>query len=197
MFAPLPSFATFIHADVRDGYEAVCFRDPHDRARNPDGFVLEGGTAAIEGRTPWSVQYRVAVDEQWRTTRVEASSISPSGFRTLAVEVRDGRWWVNGVERPDLVGCTDIDFEASVVTNTLAVHRIDLSSSSPVQAPAAFVRFDDLRVERVEQSYLCTERSDGRIVFDYTSTTFDFSCQLIFDASGLVMEYPGIGRRDR
>lgn len=81
------------------------------------------------------------------------------------------------------------------MTNTLAVHRLDLEATEPVDVPAAFVRADGLRVERMEQTYLCTERTPERIVFDYTSATFDFRCRLVFDASGLVTDYPGIGRR--
>lgn len=192
MFANLPSFATFRHTGVRDGFEAVCFRRPQATG---DGYLLEGGTTAIEDGTPWSVQYRIEVDEHWRTTRAEATGVSPLGHHALRVECPDGRWRVNGSERPDLDGCVDIDFESSVVTNTLAVHRLDLSASKPQDAPAAFVRADDLRVERVEQSYACTDRTEGRVTFDYTSSTFDFACELVFDDAGLVREYPGIGRR--
>ena len=196
MFADLPPFASFTHAEARDGYEAVCFRAPDATSSSESRFLLEGGTAATEEGTPWSVQYRVAVDHDWRTTHVLATGISPAGYRELVALVRDGRWWINGIERADLDGCVDIDFETSLVTNTLAVHRLDLTATAPVEVPAAFVRFEDLRVERVEQSYLCVEHTTERTVFDYTSTTFDFGCQLVFDASGLVTDYPGIGHRN-
>ena len=192
MFANLPSFATFRHAGVRDGFEAVCFRRPQATGA---GYLLEGGTTAIEDGTPWSVHYRIEVDEHWRTTRAEAVGISPLGHHALHVECDDGRWRINGSERPDLDGCIDIDFESSVVTNTLAVHRLDLSSTKPQEVPAAFVRAEDLRVERVEQTYVCTERTKGQITFDYSSRTFDFACELVFDDSGIVRDYPGIGRR--
>jgi hypothetical protein len=193
MFASLPSFATYRHSGVREGFEVVFFRAPQDTDR---GFVLEGGTAALEAGAPWSVQYRIEVDHAWHTTRVESVSLSPSGRHTLHAERDDGRWVVDGIERPDLDGCVDVDFESSLVTNTLAVHRIDLGSSTPVDVPAAFVRANDLRVERLEQTYRCTERSADRIVFDYTSSTVDFAAQLVFDTAGLVVEYPGIGRRE-
>lgn len=192
MFANLPSFATFQHAGARDGFEVVCFRHPQATG---DGYLLEGGTAALEVGSPWSVQYRVAVDERWRTTQVEAVGISSLGHHTLHAECRDGRWRTDGAERPDLDGCVDIDFESSLVTNTLAVHRLDLSATTPQAVPAAFVRADDLRVERLEQSYLCTDRGEDTVTFDYTSSTFDFAGRLVFDASGVITEYPGIGRR--
>lgn len=194
MFADLPSSASYRHTGVRDGFEVVFFRAPQATGL---GFLLEGGTSAVEGGTPWSVQYRIEVDQAWQTTRVESVGISPSGHHSLLAERYDGRWTVNGTERPDLDGCVDIDFETSVVTNTLAVHRIDLGSIAPVEVPAAFVRADDLRVERLEQTYLCTEQTADRVVFDYASTTADFACRLVFDAAGLVVDYPGIGRRQQ
>ena len=192
MYADLPAFATFTHAHVRDGFESVCFRAPQTTGT---GFLLEGGTAAVEAEVPWSVQYRVEVDAGWQTRRVEATGISPSGHHSLLAERPGDQWIVNGTERPDLDGCIDIDFESSLVTNTLALHRIAIDSTEPIEVPAAFVRADDLRVERMEQTYLLTERTDDRFVYDYTSTTFDFSCQLVFDASGIVIDYPGIGHR--
>ena len=188
----MPPFATFQHAGAREGFEVVCFRDSQ---ASGGGFLLEGGTSAVEDGVPWSVQYRIETDERWQTTRAEAVGISTLGHHTLLAECRDGRWLVNGTPRPDLDGCVDIDFESSVVTNTLAIHRLDLSATTPQDVPAAFVRADDLRVERVEQTYLCTDRADDRITFDYVSSTFDFSCRLVFDRSGVVIDYPGIGRR--
>ena len=47
----------------------------------------------------------------------------------------------------------------------------------------------------MEQTYLCTERTQDHIVFDYASTTADLACKLVFDGAGLVVDYPGIGRR--
>ncbi|MBW8752119.1 MAG: hypothetical protein JF565_11945, partial [Propionibacteriales bacterium] len=61
MFADLPSFATYLHAGIRDGFEVVFFR------MTGRGFILEGGTTAVEGGIPWSVQYRVEVDQAWET----------------------------------------------------------------------------------------------------------------------------------
>ncbi len=48
----------------------------------------------------------------------------------------------------------------------------------------------DLTVTRLDQSYRL--RDDGR--FDYTSEDA-FAAVLEFDASGLILDYPGIARR--
>lgn len=66
MFTSLPRFAGFEHAGARDGFESTCFRTPRWAG---DGYLLEGGTAAVEDDLPWSVQYRIAVDDAWQTTR--------------------------------------------------------------------------------------------------------------------------------
>jgi len=57
---------------------------------------------------------------------------------------------------------------------------------------AAFVRADDLRVERLEQTYT---RLDDGVHFAYTSMTFSFACNLAYDTSGLIVDYPGIATR--
>ena len=190
MLARLPALTAFRHTEVRDGFETVFFRDAPEAAT-----VLEGATSAVEDWTPWTVNYRVAVDASWRTTLVEATGISPTGHHVLQASCTDGRWIVDGQARHDLDGCVVTDFESSLVTNTLAVHRIDPSATTPVDVPAAFVRADDLRVERLEQTYLCVEHNAERLVVDYTSPTFDFASQLVFDASGLISSYPGIDSR--
>ena len=76
MFADLPSSATYVHAGIRDGFEVVFFR------ASGRGLVLEGGTSAVEDGIPWSVQYRIEVDQAWHTTRVE----SADGLRVERLE---------------------------------------------------------------------------------------------------------------
>ena len=61
----------------------------------------------------------------------------------------EGHWRVNGVTVAALDGCTDVDLEASAVTNAFPVAR------GATDAPAAWVRFD-LSVERLEQTYAAT-----------------------------------------
>jgi hypothetical protein len=31
--------------------------------------------------------------------------------------------------------------------------------------------------------------------YDYTAPAFDFACRLVYDGSGLILEYPGIAVR--
>ncbi|MDR6866476.1 hypothetical protein J2Y69_001068 [Microbacterium resistens] len=195
---PPPAAASWVHHGVRSGFEIAFFRQAGD------GNRLVGHTTAEEERALWSVGYDVELDEGWRTRRVRASTVSIDGRHEVLIQ-RDpqGGWTVDGEPRPDLDGCVDIDFESSAVTNALPVRRLDPVAGEGIDVPAVFVRAEDLRVERLEQRYTLRDAArdplregagDGPS-FLYESATFDFSCELRYDRSGLVLEYPGIAVR--
>ncbi|MFA4927974.1 MAG: putative glycolipid-binding domain-containing protein [Patulibacter sp.] len=190
--APFPDVASWRHLDVRSGFE-VLFYAPHG-----DGHLLRGHTTAVEDAVAWSVGYRVELDRDWQTRRVEATSATAGGEqRTELRRTEDDHWFVDGTLRPELTGCVDVDFESSAVTNALPVHRLDLRLDETQSVPAAFVRAEDLSVLRLEQKYRLLDRTETEIRFAYVSSTFDFACTLTYDASGLVVDYPGIATRDR
>jgi hypothetical protein len=83
------------------------------------------------------------------------------------------------------------------VTNTLPVHRLPFVLGETFEVPAAFVQADDLGVIRIEQRYTLLSSDEQQHVFRYQSATFEFECDLTYDASGLVLDYPGIAIRDR
>ncbi len=186
----MPQQAAWDHHGVRSGFE-VLFAESGDT-----WHVLRGSTTAWEGASAWSVGYLIELDEQWRTRRVSATARVANHDLVLSAERLDGdRWLVDGERQPDLDGCVDIDFESSVVTNTLPVHRLGLPMGEAVSVPAAFVRTDDLRLERIEQTYCRKPDGPGEHNFDYESSTFGFACSLAYDEAGLVLQYPGIGIR--
>jgi hypothetical protein len=81
------------------------------------------------------------------------------------------------------------------MTNALPVHRLHLHLGQQAAAPAAYVRAVGLAVERLEQSYVRVSDEDGRQRYDYVAPTFDFTCRLVYDETGLVVDYPGIAVR--
>lgn len=184
---PLPPTASWTHAGVRTGFEVLF----------ADAGRLRGRTSAREDSSTWSVGYEIQLDADWGTRSVRAANSTASGDREVLLERGPSGWTVDGAVRQDLSGCEDVDFESSAVTNTLPVHRVPFVVGEPVEVPAAFVRADDLRVERLEQRYTLMRTDERLHVFHYESATFDFECELRFDASGLVLEYPGIATRDR
>jgi hypothetical protein len=173
---PLPAQAAWRHLDARTGTEVLLCAPG----------LLRGHCTAVEDGVPWSVGYTVEVNPAWRTVRATVTSLTGS----TVLELVDGSWRVDGVDRPDLVGCLDVDLESSAATNTLPVHRLELPDGVEVRAPAAYVRAD-LRVERLEQTY----RRTGPTTFAYASPAFGFAATLAYDEAGLVLDYPGIATR--
>lgn len=188
--ASLPTTASWRHHGTRTGFEVVFF------SASPLGHLLTGRTSADDGSSAWSIGYAVSVDRAWRTVDVHVSVSTVSGENRAHLTRDDlAGWTVDGEPRPDLHGCVDVDFESSAMTNTLPLHRLDMRKGVHVDVPAAFVRAPDLRVERLEQRYTLIDATPTRRVFQYESSTFDFACELVYDAAGLVVDYPGIAAR--
>jgi uncharacterized protein len=189
-FDPPPPFAAWRHCDAREGFEVAFFRP------DADGHAIEGHTSAVEDGRAWAVGYSVRIDRGWSTQRAEVTGHSRAGRRELVIERQaSGSWLVNGVATPALDGCTDVDLEASAVTNALPVHRLGLAVGEEAQAPAVYVRALDLTVERLEQRYARRPDEGGRQRYDYAAPRFDFRCVLVYDRDGLVRDYPGLARR--
>jgi hypothetical protein len=185
-----PIGASWTHVGARDGFEVAFF------AEISTGHRLTGNTTARESTALWSVGYDISVDHSWRTVAVHASNLTAAGVRELTlISDAAGGWTANGESRPDLDGCFDVDLESSAVTNTLPLHRLGFVEGVGIDVPAAFVRADDLRVERLEQRYTLIEAAPEFLLFHYESSTFEFACELRYDSAGLVIDYPGIAVR--
>lgn len=173
----------------RAGFE-VCY------PRLGDGVVLQGQTNAVADGDAWVVRYAIVVDRSWSTaSAVVHRESAAADINADLVRDRSGRWSVDGRERPDLDGCVDLDLESSACTNTLPVHRLRLAIGQSADAPAAFVRADDLRVERLDQRYERLEDDGTQRRYAYRAPAFDVETVLVYDAFDLVVDYPGIAGR--
>ncbi|HEU5001164.1 MAG TPA: putative glycolipid-binding domain-containing protein [Actinomycetota bacterium] len=185
-----PATAAWRHFGARDGFECLFV------LRDGAGLRLHGSTAAVEAGEAWIVAYALVVDERWHTRSARVWGRSRAGERAVALESDGaGHWHVDGVPAPHLDGCLDIDLESSACTNTLPVHRLGLQVGQGAEAPAAYVRAADLAVGRLEQRYVRMPDDGAVRPYDYTAPAFEFSCRLVFDEAGLVVDYPGIAER--
>jgi uncharacterized protein len=186
----LPSSAAWRHHGAREGFESVFVL-----GLKP-GYQLSGHTAAVEDNEAWAVRYSLVLDGGWTTTRAHVWGSSATGDRQVQL-VSDGagHWEIDGITSPELDGCIDVDLESSACTNTIPVHRLQLDVGRSADVPAVYVRAADLRVERLEQSYRRVEDDGDRQRYEYRCPAFEFECQLAYDASGLVVEYPGLATR--
>jgi hypothetical protein len=189
-FAAPPRSAAWRHLDARDGFEVVFLR------ADATGCRLEGDTAAVEEGNAWAVRYDISVDAGWATRSARVWGRASAGLRELSLEADGaGRWRVDGAPAGELDGCLDVDLESSSLTNAFPVHRVGLEVGEEADAPAAYVRALDLAVERLEQRYRRLEDDAGHQRYHYASPAFGFECELAYDESGLVLDYPGIAVR--
>jgi hypothetical protein len=186
----LPRHAVWRHRVARIGVEVVFFSE------RGGGWLLHGCTTAIEDAAPWAVDYTIELDRSGATRGARINGRSAAGPCSTVLEADGaGRWLVDGRAAPELDGCLDIDLESSAMTNALPVRRLGMPAAARAAAPAAYVRAVGLEVHRLEQAYLRAPDEAGRQCYDYTAPAFDFACRLIYDRSGLVLDYPGIATR--
>ena len=165
-------------------------------ALHPAGYRLEGTSVAVDGGAVWTVDYEITVDRELGTRAARITGRSASGRHELLIEGDgSGGWRVDGVVRDELNGCMDVDLEASAFTNTLPVRRLPLAIGEESDAPAVYVRAEDLLVERLEQHYTRIEGSGQNTRYDYSSPRFDYADVLVYDESGLIVDYPGLATR--
>jgi len=186
----LPPSAAWQHQGSRSGFEVVWC------GRAGGGHLLTGRTVAVQDGRPWTVDYEVRVDAAWRTRLAHVTGRSVAGSRSVRLRTDgQGRWQVDGRAEPLLDGCLDVDLEASAMTNALPVRRLGLAPGEHATAPAAYVRAEDLAVERLAQGYRRRDDDGPGSSYDYAAPAFDLTCRLRYDEAGLVVDYPGIAVR--
>jgi len=146
------------------------------------GWQIRGLTVTPMDGAPAHIEFDIDADRDWltRTARVQFH-----GPRAFAFDIRsdDGAWTVNGDERKDLAGCTDIDLGWTPATNILPIRRLQLNVGATGTTTAAWFRFPDLVIEANQQRYTRT----GDHLWRYQSGPYDFD--ITVDEHGLVTQY--------
>ena len=188
--ADLPESAAWRLLDAHEGFEVLFPR------RAGDGYRFDGRSVGVEEGEAWSISYTLELDGGWTARSAHVRGRSRLGAHEIRLEAdRSGDWRVDGEPTTELEGCPDVDLEGSAFTNALPVRRLGLEIGASADAPAAYVRALDLSVERLEQRYRRLPDEGDRSRYDYESPAFDTRCVLLYDESGLVLDYPGIAVR--
>ncbi|HEX2190969.1 MAG TPA: putative glycolipid-binding domain-containing protein [Longimicrobiaceae bacterium] len=157
--------------------------------RDGGGWRLEG-TAVLghEGR-PCRLDYRVECDAGWRTRAAFVDGwVGAEAVRIELAADGEGRWRLDGEERPEVEGCTDVDFGFSPSTNLLPIRRLGLAVGEEAPVRAAWLRFPGFALETLPQVY----RRTGELHYRYESAGGAFVRDLTVDEAGLVTLYPGL-----
>lgn len=154
-----------------------------DLQEQGSGVVMTGWVVAAFDGAPCAVSYEVTADSQWITRRAVVTMSSESG-RTVEIEHDGaGHWSVDGGERLALSACRDVDLGISPCTNTLPIRRLGLEVGELAHLDAVWVRFPEMKVEVLTQTY---ERLGDRM-YRYTSPSFQRDIEV--DDAGLVVRY--------
>lgn len=152
------------------------------------------GTAlfAHEGK-PCRLDYEIECDAGWGTRDVSMrGQIGDSQVMLVLSRSAENAWTANDAPRPDLAGCIDVDLGFSPSTNTLPIRRLELAVGARAEVRAAWVRFPELRLEVLEQTY--TRLSER--MYLYESAGGSFRREITVNEDGLVVDYPGLWREE-
>ncbi|HYH91622.1 MAG TPA: putative glycolipid-binding domain-containing protein [Candidatus Saccharimonadales bacterium] len=148
------------------------------------GLSLIGTVLGSEGGVPVRDEYRVLADGAGVTTAVHVRDLRGFDQRVLTAErSAKGAWTVDGSPAKKLKGCSDIDLGCSPSTNTLPIRRLRLAVGASSTIQVALVRFPELEVVKVAQTY---SRLDE---YTYRFSSGGFSAELTVDDDGLVAAY--------
>lgn len=168
-----------------------------------DGRLSCTGVAlGVEGRRdtegePYRLEYQLETGADFVTTRL-AVTIRGNGW-TRSLDLRRtewGAWSGEGVDPDSLLGALDCDLALSPMTNTMPIlrHRLREPGAS-VEIVTAWVSVPELTVTPSRQRYSFRERRGDRAVVHFELADGSFEEDIVVDADGLVVDYPGVAWR--
>jgi uncharacterized protein len=142
------------------------------------------------------VGYRLECDAGWRLTGLTISVAGAGTDRTLVLAADGaGRWRAGGRPLDALDGCIDVDIDCTPLTNTLPIRRLAWSPGASRDLDIAYVSVPELTVRPARQRYTLLERDEARGTARYRYESGSFRADLLVDADGFVIDYPGLWRR--
>jgi uncharacterized protein len=161
-----------------------------------DGVAADGIVLGLSDGRPFRFAYQVRCDADWRVRAVCAGA--PGSERAVVDVLSDGEgnWTTSdGRPLPELRGCIDVDISVTPFTNTLPIRRLGLAPMESAELSVAYFEGAELQAWPEPQRYTCLEKSDERGLYRYLSVEGGFTADLLVDADGLVLDYPGLFKR--
>lgn len=173
------------------------------------GRLTASGIAIGSAPLGYRLDYKLEAGPDFVTSGLLVIARGDGWRRRLDLRrLRSGRWTVRTSARGDVDlpppggdmsefgDALDCDLALSPLTNSMPVLRNGLlESGAPVDLHMAWVSVPDLGVYSSRQRYSFIRKEGERSVVRYESSSRSFVADITFDRDGLVIEYPGIGRR--
>jgi hypothetical protein len=135
------------------------------------------------------LSYLVICDPSWKTLKGTVSGWVGDDNVNIKISVDAlSHWQLNGLEKPEVAGCIDLDLNFSPSTNLLPIRRLDLKIGQQAEVKAAWLRFPNFELEPLSQVY---SRLD-EFTYRYSSNNGKFVRNLKVNEFGLVTDYPGL-----
>jgi hypothetical protein len=173
------------------------------------GRLSATGVAVGADPVPYRLDYQLTTADAYVTARLVVRAAGAGWRRSLVLgREADGAWHIGvdshgeadlpapGGDVSGFQDALDCDLGLCPLTNTMPVLRHGLlGGGGPVQLLMAWVSVPDLTVQPSAQRYTHLRRSATTSVVRFESEAF--RADIVFDADGLVVDYPGIARRAR
>lgn len=169
---------------LEDGLEHVDIRP------EGSGIVASGVIVGAEESACYGLTYRLLIDEAWC---VRDALLRTTAGRSLHLEGDgQGNWRADGEPRPGLLGCIDIDIQATPLTNTLPIRRLAFDQGQGAIIRVAYILVPSLAVVPEQQRYTAVEPGS---LYRFESLESGFEADLPVDEEGFVLNYPRLFRR--
>jgi uncharacterized protein len=159
--------------------------------RTETGWRMTGELTVEEANFAGRLRYEIECDGKWRTRAalVEGEARGTTIRFALSADGA-GQWSRDGALLPDLTGALDVDLGFTPATNTLPIRRLALGVGESAPVRSAWLRFPELRLEPLEQTYTC----EAEQTFRYRALVDGepFIARLDTDAFGRVVRYEGL-----
>ena len=157
-----------------------------------DGLMV----GAFDG-APLRLRYELECDHSWRTTAVVRVIDLNTGEHIELQHTRVDGWRDSRVtSQAALVGAIDVDIAATPFTNTLPIRRLKLDPEQAEEITVVYLAVTpSLSFRPVHQRYTRLTSTPAGDRYLYESLESEFKRELIVDADGFVLDYPGIWRR--
>lgn len=112
------------------------------------------GYGDLRSGQPCHLAYEVDCDTTWRTRSAKVTGCMGRHVLELIIVALPGeRWELNGRDQPEASRCVDVDLNFTPATNLIAIRRLALGVGHESDAPAAWLRFPECMLERLDQRY--------------------------------------------
>lgn len=181
---PQESHVRWRRLDV-PGWEEACVE------RTVTGWRLTGELEVEEAGLVARIRYAIECDPEWRTrSALVEGQAGGAPIRFALAADGAGQWTRDGAPLPDLSGSLDVDLGFTPATNTLPIRRLALAIGESAPVRSAWLRFPEVRLEPLEQTYT----RDAEQCFRYRALVDGepFCARLDTDVFGRVVRYEGL-----